>query len=123
MSWDYPLSCQQEPVKTGRTTSKVLIKRTTRNIFLTEQGEAVLTVPFRCWKKCEDMFSQVRSFSEPEASAPSSSVAYGFNILPELITSYQKYPLVKFHVNLNDNIINLSKQLDMVLRITKSYRV
>lgn len=35
---------------------KVLIKRTTRNIFLTEQGEAVLTVPFRCWKNVKICF-------------------------------------------------------------------
>lgn len=101
---------------------KVLIKRTTRNIFLTEQGEAVFNRAISLLEECEDMFSQVRSFSEPEGHLRlSSSVAYGANILPELITSYQKkYPLVKFHVNLNDNIINLSEtNFDMVLRITK----
>ncbi|HDZ0486482.1 TPA: LysR family transcriptional regulator, partial [Klebsiella pneumoniae] len=87
----------------------VLVKRTTRNIFLTEQGEAVFNRAIKLLEECEDMFSQVRSFSEPVGHLRlSSSVAYGAIILPYLITSFQKkYPLVKFHVDLNDNIINL----------------
>lgn len=102
---------------------KILVKRTTRNIFLTEPGETVFNRAITLLEECEDMFSQVRSFSEPEGHLRlSTSVAYGANILPELITSYQKkYPLVKFHVDLNDNIINLSEtNFDMVLRITKN---
>ncbi|MGV4276144.1 LysR family transcriptional regulator [Citrobacter farmeri] len=101
---------------------KILVKRTTRNIFLTEQGEAVFNRAITLLEECEDMFSQVRSYTEPEGHLRlSSSVAYGSHILPDLITSYQKkYPLVKFHVDLNDNIINLSEtNFDMVLRITK----
>ncbi|HBQ2535167.1 TPA: LysR family transcriptional regulator, partial [Klebsiella pneumoniae] len=43
----------------------VLVKRTTRNIFLTEQGEAVFNRAIKLLEECEDMFSQVRSFSEP----------------------------------------------------------
>lgn len=100
----------------------VLIKRTTRNIFLTEQGEAVFNRAISLLEECEDMFSKVRNYSEPEGHLRlSSSVAYGSNILPNLITSYQKkYPLVKFHVDLNDSIINLSEtNVDLVLRITK----
>ncbi|HBR2801026.1 LysR family transcriptional regulator [Klebsiella pneumoniae] len=100
----------------------VLVKRTTRNIFLTEQGEAVFNRAIKLLEECEDMFSQVRSFSEPVGHLRlSSSVAYGAIILPYLITSFQKkYPLVKFHVDLNDNIINLSEtNFDIVLRITK----
>lgn len=101
---------------------KTLIKRTTRNIFLTEHGEAVFNRSIMLLQECEDMFSQVRSFSEPEGNLRlSCSVAYGSKILPEYITSYQmKFPRVKFHVDLNDTIINLSEtNFDMVLRITK----
>ena len=101
---------------------KTLVKRTTRNIFLTEHGEAVFNRAIMLLEECEDMFSKVRSYSEPEGHLRlSCSVAYGSKILPDLITSYQKkYPRVKFHVDLNDNIINLSEtNFDMVLRITK----
>ncbi|WNU99050.1 LysR family transcriptional regulator [Enterobacter sp. DTU_2021_1002640_1_SI_PRY_ASU_LCPMC_013] len=101
---------------------KTLIKRTTRNIFLTEHGEAVFNRAIMLLEECEDMFSQVRSYSEPEGHLRlSCSVAYGSKVLPDLITTYQKkYPRVKFHVDLNDNIINLSEtNFDMVLRITK----
>ncbi|HDU5044739.1 TPA: LysR family transcriptional regulator [Klebsiella aerogenes] len=101
---------------------KILVKRTTRNIFLTKEGEAVFNRAITLLEEFEDMFSQARNFSEPEGHLRlSSSVAYGANILPDLITSYQKkYPLVKFHVDLNDNIINLSEtNFDLVLRITK----
>lgn len=101
---------------------KILIRRTTRNIFLTEHGEAVFNRAIMLLQECDDMFSQVRNFSEPEGCIRlSCSVAYGSKILPEFITSYQKkFPRVKFHVDLNDNIINLSEtNYDMVLRITK----
>lgn len=101
---------------------KVLIKRTTRNIFLTEQGEIVFNRAITLLEEFEDMFSKVRSYSAPEGHLRlSCSVAYGSNILPGLITSYQKkYPLVKFHIDLNDRIINLSEtNFDLVLRITK----
>ncbi|HBH6881778.1 LysR family transcriptional regulator [Enterobacter sp. 04-C-01-SI_S15] len=101
---------------------KILIRRTTRNIFLTEHGEAVFNRAILLLQECEDMFTQVRSFSEPEGHLRlSCSVAYGSKVLPEYIMSYQtKFPQVKFHVDLNDNIINLSEtNFDMVLRITK----
>lgn len=99
-----------------------LIQRTTRNIFLTEHGEAVFNRAIMLLEECEDMFSKVRSYSEPEGHLKiSCSVAYGSKVLPDIITSYQaKFPRVKFHVDLNDNIINLSEtNFDMVLRITK----
>lgn len=101
---------------------KQLIHRTTRNIFLTEYGEAVFNRAIMLLEECEDMFSQVRSYSEPEGHIRiSCSVAYGSQILPKLIRSFQmKYPYVKFHIDLNDNLINLSEtNFDMVLRITK----
>ncbi|WP_142502348.1 LysR family transcriptional regulator [Klebsiella sp. 2680] len=99
-----------------------LIQRTTRNIFITEHGEAVFNRAITLLEECEDMFSKVRSYSEPEGHLKlSCSVAYGSKVLPDLITAYQmKYPRVKFHIDLNDNIINLSEtNFDMVLRITR----
>ncbi|HEI8438796.1 TPA: LysR family transcriptional regulator [Morganella morganii] len=101
---------------------ETLIIRTTRNIFLTEHGEAVFNRAIFLLQECEDIFSQVRSFSEPTGNLRlSCSVAYGSKVLPEFIMSYQvQFPRVKFYVDLDDHIINLSEtNFDMVIRITK----
>lgn len=99
-----------------------LITRTTRNIFLTEQGEAVFNRANMLIEEYEDMFAQVQRPTEPEGLLRlSCSVAYGSKILPDFISTYQRrFPKVKIHVELNDNIINLSETpFNMALRITR----
>ncbi|EMO7837569.1 LysR family transcriptional regulator [Morganella morganii] len=101
---------------------ETLIKRTTRKLFLTEHGEAIFNRAILLLQEFEDIFSQVRNFSEPTGNLRlSCSVAYGSTVLPEHMMSYQmKFPRVKFYVDLDDHIINLSEtNFDMVIRITK----
>lgn len=101
---------------------KTLLTRTTRSIFLTEHGGAVFNRAIMLLEECEDILSTARSDAEPEGHLRlSCSVAWGSRILPYFIATYQKiFPRVKFHVDLNDNILNLSEtNMDMILRITK----
>ncbi|AKH89551.1 LysR family transcriptional regulator [Edwardsiella tarda] len=100
----------------------LLIKRSTRRLFLTEQGTAVFNRAIMLLDACQDLFTQLHSETEPEGVLRlSCSVAYGSTCLPDAISAYQRqFPRVRIHVDLNDELINLAERnFDMVLRITQ----
>lgn len=101
----------------------VLLKRTTRNISLTDNGRIILERAESILEEIDNAFEISQSFQKPEGTLRlTCSVALGYSKIYHLVSEYQKaWPDVKVSVNLDDRITNLNEEdFDIALRITSN---
>lgn len=119
------------PSAVSRTLAKLevqlgitLLKRTTRNIVLTDAGKYLYDKANELLNNLEDSLIKTSSFYDhPQGQLKiTCSIAFGASHLMKLFSEYRKYnDDVNLSVNLNDDLINLNEEnIDIALRITQT---
>ncbi|XKM13029.1 LysR family transcriptional regulator [Orbaceae bacterium ac157xtp] len=117
------------PSAVSRTLSKleeqvgvILIKRTTRNIRLTEAGEYLLNQAIKLLSALDETLTNTSGFyNYPQGQLKiTCSIAFGTLILMDLYNEYQQTNQeVTLSVDLNDHLVNLNEEnFDIALRIS-----
>lgn len=100
----------------------VLLKRTTRNLILTEPGKYLLFRAQHLLADLDDSLVNTASFrSHPQGQLKiTCSIAFGVTHLMRLYSDYREInPDVRLSVDLNDQSVNLNEEnIDIALRIT-----
>lgn len=100
----------------------VLLKRTTRNLILTEPGKYLLFQAQHLLADLDDALVNTSNFrSHPQGQLKiTCSIAFGVTHLMRLYSEYRETnPDVRLSVDLNDQSVNLNEEnIDIALRIT-----
>jgi DNA-binding transcriptional LysR family regulator len=100
----------------------VLLKRTTRNLILTEPGKYLLFRAQHLLAELDDSLVNTSGFrSHPQGQLKiTCSIAFGVTHLMRLYSEYREInPDVRLSVDLNDQSVNLNEEnIDIALRIT-----